>query len=201
MSLMSNIDTNLAKRVLKFEYLSALPPNKPLKPLATTPDRNSEFPKAGQPHNFDLDNATLKVVKAFLNPANRPDLHQYIRHSQINCYKKFHIKFGFSVGSETSQGSHQMYRRDDSYIYWKEAQKKRCFGRVIVYFTCATWDPLAIVCPVKVEKERASGLLTTNGKLQGRQIVNIQDIEGLFGMIVKGVGAGKKTYLVGVEEA
>jgi hypothetical protein len=116
-SLMSNIDMDLANRVLTMENLNHLPTRPPLHETTVFPDRKQRYP---QPPVDARLMVKLKIQPDWLNflkSLYKTDKQRFpITPDNIILWKKYHVRYGCFVGSKSSQNTNTLSNRDDSFI-------------------------------------------------------------------------------------
>ena len=114
---MSNIDMDLANKVLTMENLNYLPPQAPLYQTTVFPDRDQEFPQPPQDLRLMVKRAIQIDWLEFLRSLYKAEKQRFpIEPDIVILWKKYHIRYGCFVGSKLSQNTNTISNRDDSFI-------------------------------------------------------------------------------------
>lgn len=195
---MSQIDMSLANKVITLEHLNHLPPITPLVPLEVSrPGPEAEFPQPGAFYKKQkLTDPFLRLLQARFYA----DIREWpVTSAVVKQHKKYHIRWRLSVGSVVSQDNLSIYRRDDSYIWWKtnERNSKKRYGRVEVFCDVYNWEGVAVVRAFKTVKDPKWGTLEMQGKLGSPETILVTQIGGLIGRIpLPGPSGGKRMFVV-----
>ncbi len=195
-SLMSNIDMDLANKVLIMENLNYLPSQAPLHQTTTFPDRDQEFPQPPTDIRLMFKLPIRTDWLEFLKSLYKAEERRYpIRSNIIILWKKYHIRYGCFVGSKSSQNNNTLTNRDDSFIWWKhEDNGRQLYGQVLVFAICYDWEPIAIVKPYqKVKENRSKATKWVVNDMRGLTGVKAKLIGGLIGRIK--IMDGRKTVV------
>jgi hypothetical protein len=207
-SLMSNIDADIATKAATMEHLNHLPPRRNLcESQYPPPDWDSDFPMPPQDSRMEYtadvskDSKRDKIKKGgpWVSGTQRGKAwlrllrnkyggagDQYkVKRDKVVYWKKYHICHKCFVGSEESQNALLMNRRDDSYIWWVVGGRRR-YGRVVIFAVVYDWEPVAIVKPYKkVREDRRLGTTEVIEDLGAMETLNVGEIRGLVGRIQK----------------
>lgn len=190
---MSNIDTDLANKVIIMEHLNHLPPQEPLYQVSHLPRYNETYPLPPTDerlkYKYSIPTDWLRLLRSRFQAHAA---HYPINANNIILWQKYHVRYKCFVGSESSQRCTVMNCGDDSYIWW-QAGGVRQYGRVIIFAIVYDWEPIAVVRRYRqVEEDREIGI-TVVVQSEGRmETITVQQIGGLIGRIEKHQ-EGKKT--------
>ena len=137
-SLMSNIDMNLANRVVTLEHLNHLIPENRLTLPTSLPAYNAKYPLPPMDPRMQLPSGTLTpIMLKVLIFRDYKDRFPITYHNVV-MFKKYHTAWKCFVGSEYSQRNLTGPRRDDSFIWWMKPASRsrpalRRFGQVVLF--------------------------------------------------------------------
>ena len=218
-SLMSNIDADLANKVyfysfepfqrsneqqcIVMECLNHFPPHQALHTPNSHPDRYAIFPLPPNDPNLMLRVASAVFSRPWLrllqqHYAGAPNA---VSPEAIVLWKKYHAKYQCFVGSHESQLAAYGNRREDCYIWWLEGNRRR-YGKVMIFAEVLKelgYTPLAIIkpySPAAISENNEMATTLVDAVYGAMEVVEVKRIEGLVGRIEKKVG-GPKCYLVG----
>jgi hypothetical protein len=122
--LMSNIDANLANRVITLEYLYHLPHDEP---PPSAPGPYNKYPSAPNANSFKTavykdavpahwEELLVGAFGAFRGryPEITPD------GEEVKLWRKYYVKYRYTIGSQYSKNDQITNQRDDTYIWWLE---------------------------------------------------------------------------------
>lgn len=214
-SLMSNIDANLANKAITLEHLNHLPLQEPLVDLTSLPDRTMPFPYHPDDPRLQFKGIITHTIldvckKGFYDESGRFP----IVARNLKAFTKYHVRWKCTVGSQHSGNEYALNRRDDSYIWWDFREEAngpnntkilgeivgRRYGQVVLFAEAYSWPAIAVVRPFKttsVVYDRELELVSTGGQIAPMEFVRVQNIGGLLGRINNIMAQRQTTYLVG----
>jgi hypothetical protein len=199
-SLMSDVDTEMANKATLMECLNHLPPAEYLGQVSKNPTYTDEFPHPPPDNRMAYSKRPppewLSLLRNYYKKDKEYDLKTYpITPEHLHLWKKYWIRYGCFVGSDQSQ---KQTHRDDSYVWWERGNSgKREFGQVLIFAIAHDWEAIAIVKPFKWVKEHKSGNSVALPSMGRMEPVKATEIGGLVGRIAR-ISQGKKMYyLVG----
>lgn len=200
-SLMSNIDMDLANRSIIMEHLNHIAgDHKPLhEPATKPPPFNATYPRPPKDKRSQYTNLMPKEWRTLLRRRFADSQRMYpieTRNKSVRFFGKYHIRFRCLVGSQVGQATAAFNSRDDSFIWWWRSGRRR-YGRVVVFAHCWDWEPVAIVRPYRAVVEESYGRTCVDGGFAAMETILLPEIGGLVGRLFVTEGSAKKTYLVG----
>ena len=198
-SLMSNIDMDLANKVITLEHLNHLPQRAPLYTSSSETGPKEDYPL---PPNDDRMEYKGKIVPEWLKVLQhffRVQQEEFPVKGNIVLWRKYHIRYKCLVGSLQSLNKQAINLRDDSYVWWEiERSGVRRYGQVVIFAIVHDWEPVAVVKPYrKVQEDKEFGIVVVQGTLGGMEVIRVGQIGGLVGRITKNIAGEKSVYLVG----
>jgi len=214
-SLMSNIDADLANKALISEHLNHLPNSKPdEEDESDEDDESGDTPrvlKSTYPRPLFAKGLRIrtpitahwyKLIRGYF----AKDIPQWpFTDVDITLWKKYCLREGCTIGSD-SETNCAVNRRDDNCIwYWQITKNQggritkrvKKWGQVVVFIEVLNWEAVAIVKPFKEEvPNKRFGTVSVGGGTTSMEVVTIANIGGLIGRIETDFD-GKKTFLVG----
>jgi hypothetical protein len=182
--LMSNIDMNIAHRMITVEHLNHLPRPGLLKdPSRLDLSEGAAYPFLSSHLKKEawLTSWMIALLKIRFQQFER----QWpIRADEVEVYAKCHPRWRLSYGSVASQGRWVHNRRDDSYILWDYKGTMR-YGRVELFCQAYDWDYIAFVRPYDRVLHDEYGRLKAIGPLGALEIILVKEILGIVGRITK----------------
>jgi hypothetical protein len=201
-SLMSNIDMNLALRVITLEHTNHLFLRRSLLPNDDNDGEsndlcwNSTYPRPGVAFLGEISPTILKLLRArFWHDR----LEFPVKLDRIAAYQKYHLKWRLSIGSQYSQSEYAINRRDDSYITWRLATQPDSalqYARVVLFVHLYDWEAIAIIQPIRQVAHSAFKTTRIVEDLGRMQSIKVSEIVGAAGRISKHIGNHRVTYLV-----
>jgi hypothetical protein len=142
------------------------------------------------------------ALRKFFDSQLGNELYNFDGVNQVIMWKKYHLKFKLSIGTEYSNSTLVQDNRDDSYISWEftshRGVKKEAFGRAVLF--CRVLDWPEVLCVVreygKVEWHSRSETDIVRQRLQDTlQVIQMDDIEGLLSRIDRWDSNKRVTHL------
>jgi hypothetical protein len=131
--LMLNIDANLANKVITAEHLNHLPPTDLLYTPSSLPKHDEPYPFAASERIEYRKKPPSDVLKALRHRFRAARLTYPVKEGDdLVLWTKYHLRWKCSIGSVYSQNKRATFRRDDSYIWWKEPHGRR-YGQVVIF--------------------------------------------------------------------
>jgi hypothetical protein len=195
-SLMSDIDANLANKCITLEHLNHLPPTERLLEPQKLPGADEVFPQAPDDslqYKKPLSNRQMDLLRRRF----RSFRHEYpVEEQHIIKWKKYHVKWKCSVGSSHSL-TNRIHQRDDSYIWWETEGGRRRYGQVVVFCNFWSWEAIAIVRPFHTPTiDHEAQVTYVGGESMAMETIKVSEICGLVGLIKKNLDNRQVTYLV-----
>ncbi len=197
---MSNIDTNIANRVVTLEHLNLLPHTEP---YTFDSDPDFEYPSAPNPkifkaaiYNHPVPAQWEEILKVRFGDFRRTYPHIRPDGEEVTLWRKYYVKQRCTVGSIYSKNDQITNRRDDTHIWWLEGGKRQ-YGQVTIFAEVYDYEPIALIRRFKNVKENKVMETTIVGDTMGAlELILVQDIGGLIGRIEKNIevkeGIGKR---------
>lgn len=197
-SLMSNIDANLANKCITLEHLNHLPSTQPLLEPSKLPGPDDTFPQ--HPNDERLKYKTVLSMRQMdlLRARFQAFQHQYpIDESHIVKWRKYHVRWKCFVGSSLSQ-TNRIHQRDDSYIWWNaDNGRRRRYGQAVVFCEVWDWETIVIVRPFSTPAiDESAQVVYTDGQFSAIESIKVSEIGGLIGLIKKPLCGRNVIYLV-----
>ena len=184
-TLMSDMDGNLAQRALMKEQLNYLPQQESLYTTASTPKWDAPFPFAPTNSLFSSKKGTPTIIEA-LKRRFPDDTGEFpISVKKVKLTTKFHLRWKTSIGCANSHNIARRNRRDDSYIWWNSPDGRR-FGQVVIFAQAYTWEEGLIVKPWplrSVKHNRGLDTWVASGNVGAMEHLLVTQIGGLVGRI------------------
>lgn len=200
-SLMSNIDKDLSNRVITMEFLNHLPNRDPTA-HSETADPRADYPFAPSDPAAEIRGRVPvnweRLLFEFFGDYRGSYPEIAALGEEVVMWRKYHVLFDCTVGSELSLGNHAHIRRDDSYVWWTNGDGEHRFGRAVVFFNVYDWEALALVRPYREVEEGEFGVtIVKDEQFKAQTLITVARIGGLVGRIRKEVRGRMVTFLVG----
>jgi hypothetical protein len=194
--LMSNIDMNIANRMITIEHLNHLPrPGFLKEPQQRDLSEGADYPFASCPGNRSLLTPYMLQLLQIRFRAYTDQWPILPTGKHLQVWAKHHPRWRLSYGSALSQRGLVLNRRDDSYIYWQYKNITR-YGRVELFCQAYNWEEVAFVRAYEGAIRDQYGRLKAIGALGGLETILVTEISGLIGRITKPMGNLPVTFLV-----
>lgn len=210
-SLMSNIDADLANKALISEHLNHIPNSKI--PAEEDEDNVSNEPTAFPHPSRAKGTRICKTITHQQLQLVRGVFHSTLREYPINSmdtklWKRYCLREDCTIGSE-SQTTRAINRRDDSFVwYWHEFRNRegrvykaseKKFGQVVVFIDPPhQWEPVALIRPFNQVDSKERSCTTTAASSTGAiEAVLVSKIGGLIGRIKTEFAERNTQFLVG----
>ena len=200
-TLMSNMDMDLANRSIMMEHLNHLAVDfeELHTPLSGPPSRTDTYPRAPGDRSLEYGRSGNELINDWrrllvgMFPGSQQEFPINYQNGRTRLWKKYYLRHRYQIGSEESQATAPFNSRNDSYVWWYEGTRRR-YGLVEIFAECWDWEAMAIVKPFRnTSEDLETGTVVVLDALGARKCVRVCEIGGLVGRIeIEG-----KTYLVG----